>query len=327
MSVVCNMWIWESIKQQVASAHALQMIFPELVAMWCRGCLPRQSEQAISMPLSPAQRQGMPLSPAQRQARELVLGKPTELQHLDEEFQRDPMIALAAVSVDGLALKYAATELQNDAKIVLRAVSRTPGALKYAGNCDVVLTVFRSLGIGGLRGYWSDLAEEHRSDLEIALACASRGALPLRDVAVELQSNHDIVLAAVRHHGAALKHAAVELQSNHDIVLAAVRHNGAALEHAAEELQSNHDIALAAVGNSPIALKFAADSLLQEEGFAVHARKYFAFFKIIAMSGRSCVVPFLEPAERRNVPKTRFIVAETCRRLALEKTGTETLLY
>eukprot|EP00971_Amphidinium_carterae_P261758 5192678-Amphidinium_carterae.1 len=62
MSVVCNMWIWENTEQQVASAHEFQ------------------SEQAISMPLSPAQ----------RQARELVLGKPTELQHLDEEFQRDP---------------------------------------------------------------------------------------------------------------------------------------------------------------------------------------------------------------------------------------------
>eukprot|EP00971_Amphidinium_carterae_P113253 2243172-Amphidinium_carterae.1 len=52
--------------------------------------LQNRSEQAISMPLSPAQ----------LQARELVLGKPTALQHLNEEFQRDPVIVLAAVSVD-----------------------------------------------------------------------------------------------------------------------------------------------------------------------------------------------------------------------------------
>eukprot|EP00971_Amphidinium_carterae_P086643 1714740-Amphidinium_carterae.1 len=101
----------------------------------------------------------MQLSPAQRQARELVLGRPMELQHL-EEFQRDPMIVLAAVAVDGLALQYAATDLKSDAKIVLRAVSRTPGALKYVGNRDVVLTVFRTLGIGAL-GTETQLWEEN----------------------------------------------------------------------------------------------------------------------------------------------------------------------
>eukprot|EP00971_Amphidinium_carterae_P267047 5296938-Amphidinium_carterae.1 len=99
--------------------------------------------------------------------------------------------------------------------------------------------------------------------------------------------------------------------------MAAVTQDGAALKYAAEELQCNRDIVLAAVGNKRTALEFAADSLLQEEGFAVHARQYFGFFKITAMFGRACIVPFLAPSEV-NFPTTRFIVAESCRRLALQ---------
>mmetsp|Transcript_48345 Transcript_48345/g.108573 ORF Transcript_48345/g.108573 Transcript_48345/m.108573 type:complete len:279 (+) Transcript_48345:112-948(+) len=173
---------------------------------------------------------------------------------------------LAAVLLQGrLALELASEEFRRDHRIVLAAVSRDWHALECA-------------------------APERRKDRDIVLAAVTQDGLALQHAAAELKNDREVVLAAVTTNGHALEHASKELRRERKIVLAAVLQRGGALRFAAEEFKSDRDVVLAAISQNEGALEFAADTLLEDVAFAEAARQGFYFFKITALSGRSCYV-------------------------------------
>eukprot|EP00971_Amphidinium_carterae_P174491 3458992-Amphidinium_carterae.1 len=134
---------------------------------------------------------------------------------------------------------------------------------------------------------------------------------------------------AVAQDGAALEFAAEPLKSDREIVLTAVANDGRALKFAAEPLKSDREIVLTAVAysNFPLhnadVLVHAADALLEDESFAVEARERLYFFKVIALSGRSCIIPW--PCNRLLRPQS--LISVICRKLGLQSTGREMLLF
>eukprot|EP00971_Amphidinium_carterae_P305378 6068651-Amphidinium_carterae.1 len=131
----------------------------------------------------------------------------------------------------------------------------------------------------------------------------------------------------VAQRGKALEFAAEPLQIDREIVLTAVANDGRALRFAAEPLKSDREIVLTAVeyNNFPPIVaevfEYAADALLEDESFAVEARKPLCFFKVIALSGRSCITPC--PCRVRS----QALIHESCRKLGLQSTGREMLLF
>mmetsp|Transcript_12450 Transcript_12450/g.28199 ORF Transcript_12450/g.28199 Transcript_12450/m.28199 type:complete len:187 (+) Transcript_12450:129-689(+) len=119
----------------------------------------------------------------------------------------------------------------------------------------------------------------------------------------------------------ALELAAEEAKRDHATVLAAVLEDGRALQHAAAELQGNRDIVSAAVEQNEHVLEFAADALLEDETFAVEAREWYYFFRIVALSGRSCCIALhLFCADKRT------LLEESCRKLGIDRTDRQVLL-
>eukprot|EP00971_Amphidinium_carterae_P041300 810826-Amphidinium_carterae.1 len=117
------------------------------------------------------------------------------------------------------------------------------------------------------------------------------------------------------------------LRSDREVVLKAVAQCGWALRHAAETLKSNREVVLTAVGQTHFALQYAADVLLEDEGFAVDARQLLYFFKVsTALSGRSCIIA--KPLTIGYFPgSARDLVESSCRKLGLQSTGGEKLLF
>eukprot|EP00971_Amphidinium_carterae_P094625 1873139-Amphidinium_carterae.2 len=204
---------------------------------------------------------------------------------------------LIRVSKDGLALQYAPDELKSNRDIVLTAVRQNGYALEHA-------------------------SDELKRDREIVLAAVRQTGFALGHAAQELKNDHEIVLAAVTQSGYALKYATEELRSSRTLVMMAVVQYGLALEYAAEELRGEPKIVTAAIGQPyGHALCFAADTLLQDESFAVTARENLYFFRVTAMSGRSCVVASQHLEDRE------VLLDKSCSKLKLQRTGSEALLH
>mmetsp|Transcript_13939 Transcript_13939/g.25724 ORF Transcript_13939/g.25724 Transcript_13939/m.25724 type:complete len:182 (+) Transcript_13939:2-547(+) len=142
----------------------------------------------------------------------------------------------------------------------------------------------------------------------------------LQQLEKALRRERDIVLRAVNQCGDALKYAAKQFRRDEEIVFAAVSQDGEALKYASEALRNNRRIASAAVLQYPKALRFASDSLLEDETFAAEERGQFMFFKIITLSGRSCIVAC------RSLNKEKLL-KKCCERLAMAREGQESLLY
>mmetsp|Transcript_50224 Transcript_50224/g.92787 ORF Transcript_50224/g.92787 Transcript_50224/m.92787 type:complete len:315 (+) Transcript_50224:72-1016(+) len=232
----------------------------------------------------------------------------------------DPRRVLAAVREHGLALRYAAAGLRSSPEIVLAAVSKDGRALQFAAgelrnNHAIVLAAVSNEG-RALRF----ASEELKNNPEVVLAAVSNNGNSLQYAAAEVRGTPEIVKAAVSKWGLALQFASVELKNHAQIVFTAVSSRGWALQYASEELRSNHEIVLAAVANNVQALRFAADTLLEEEAFAVDARKNFFLFKITALSGRSCILVLKDQ-------DSTMLLDACCWKLGMERSGSETLLY
>jgi len=90
------------------------------------------------------------------------------------------------------------------------------------------------------------------------------------------------------------------------------------------------------------ALQWAAENLLQDESFAPEARQKICIFKIAALSGHACLVPFSRfdflPSRsevRRSAGNNRTLwydsgvklLRTSCSKLGMVYTGDETLLF
>jgi len=199
-------------------------------------------------------------------------------------------------------LQNAPEELRRDQEVVLAAVVRDGHALEYA-------------------------AEELKRDRLVVLAAVVQDANALRYAGEALKSDHQIVLMAVTQDGDTLEYASADLRNDRKIVSTAVRGSGQALEFAGEELKRDQDIVLMAVAQDPISLHHAADSLLWDESFAVEARKHFYFFKVIALSGSSCITAWQSELLEQHEVASFDLIFESCPKLGLQYTGNERLVF
>mmetsp|Transcript_63025 Transcript_63025/g.117221 ORF Transcript_63025/g.117221 Transcript_63025/m.117221 type:complete len:224 (-) Transcript_63025:34-705(-) len=174
--------------------------------------------------------------------------------------------------------------------------------------------------------YLACATEELKCDREVVLTAVSRFGRALGYAAEELKRDREIVCRAVKQNANALLCAADELKGDRDIVLEAVSQKGDVLQYAAEELKADPEIVLAAISHSMDSLKFAADSLLEDEAFAVEARTRHYFFKVLALSGRSCIVA-MDAVDFDDYGMKPRLLRATCDKLGLQRTGSEVLLY
>mmetsp|Transcript_31035 Transcript_31035/g.56698 ORF Transcript_31035/g.56698 Transcript_31035/m.56698 type:complete len:290 (-) Transcript_31035:43-912(-) len=217
--------------------------------------------------------------------------------------------ALAKVSFDGLALQWLAKDLRSDRQIVLAAVSNSGSALEWA-------------------------AKALRSDQEIVLAAVSTFGYALRFAAKALMSDRKIVLAAVSNCGFALQFAKEQLKSDREVVLAAVSESGFALVFASSELKRDREIALAAARGGRAGdhgLLHADDSLLEDDSFAVEARQSYYSFRVVALSGRTCLVPLhcseVVALSARDIYEHLMCEARAKLGMGTVEPGEETLLF
>ena len=148
-------------------------------------------------------------------------------------------VVLAAVTQDGMALRYASYGLRMDKDVLLAAVWRDGNVLQLAGG-ETLPGPADAYEIEVLGG---------REQAEIRLAA-------LRATRVD----KDVVLAAVRQCGRALQFAK-EYQNDRDVVLAAVWQDGRALEFA-PGFKGNKEVVIAAIKNDCSAYDdFASDDL------------------------------------------------------------------
>eukprot|EP00971_Amphidinium_carterae_P164549 3262220-Amphidinium_carterae.1 len=224
-------------------------------------------------------------------------------------------LAIERVKENGLELKHLAEELRSDRDIVSTAVRQNPLALKHA-------------------------AAAMRRERDIVLDAVSQHGYALAYAAEELRRDRGVALTAVRQFGHALECAADELKADREIVLAAVSQAGVALEWAAEELKRDRHVVLAAIAQDHGALEFAADNLLEaiangalvefpaDETLAAEVRECFYFFKVVTLSGRSCVVALWGPPHPLyGVANKSELLRHSCKKLGLEHNGSEKLVY
>jgi len=89
-------------------------------------------------------------------------------------------------------------------------------------------------------------------------------------------------------------------------------------------MKADRDVVLAAIAQHDEALLYAADSFLQDESFAVDARRNLLFLKITTLSGRSCVIALEGDCY---AVSSWYLIKESCGKLGLQRTGRESLLY
>eukprot|EP00971_Amphidinium_carterae_P177361 3517590-Amphidinium_carterae.1 len=153
-------------------------------------------------------------------------------------------------------------------------------------------------------------------------------------------------MAAVSSAGSALQFTAEELTCARDVVMRAVSCDGLALKYVAEALRGDREagmliqgplhqvffqaascsvsmrVVLTAASNYKFALQYASDILLEDETFAGEARCCHYLFKVVAMSGRSCVVA-VHPYE---VSRAK-VLRTSCEKLGMQFTNKEALLH
>jgi len=155
-------------------------------------------------------------------------------------------VVLAAVALDGHALRNASEDLKNDREVVLAAVAQDANALMWASEAlhndrEVVLTAVTQNGRVFL---WA--SEELKNDREVVLAAVAEYGSALKFASDTLMEDRDFILLIVHNKPFALEHVSYELKNDREVVLAAVAQNGDALEYAVGALEDDSQIRLAA---------------------------------------------------------------------------------
>ena len=135
-------------------------------------------------------------------------------------FKHHRHVALAAVTINGSALKYTDESLKRDRDVVLAAVTQDGYALQYA-------------------------EENLKSDRDVVLAAVKKNAPALKYADESLKRDRDIVIAAVKKHVYAFKYADASFRRDRGVILVAVEHHFNALLSADEIFRRDNDFVLA----------------------------------------------------------------------------------
>jgi hypothetical protein len=175
---------------------------------------------------------------------------------------KDKNFVMAAVSQNGMALKFVDKDLCQDKDIVIAAVSQNAKALSMAHkslhqNKDVILAA-------ALKG---------------KLDFSKLDWLQLHEIPEELWQNKTFVLTAVSQNGQILDFASKELCKDKEVVIAAVSQNADALLKVHKSLRTDKDVILAAVFKGDLLfatlnhyeLRSCPQELWQDRAFALKA--------------------------------------------------------
>jgi len=156
---------------------------------------------------------------------------------LDIKYRSDREIAMEAVIMDGLLLKYVSEDLKSDIEIVKIALRFTPMAFEFVSN-------------------------KFKDDEKLVLDVVSRCGDAIRFASPRLRHNKDIVLVAVRNDGRALSYVP-NFSDDRDIVFEAIKQDGRALLYANKKFFSDKEIMLEVVRKpqSAYLIAFASDEL------------------------------------------------------------------
>mmetsp|Transcript_22206 Transcript_22206/g.50721 ORF Transcript_22206/g.50721 Transcript_22206/m.50721 type:complete len:257 (-) Transcript_22206:125-895(-) len=158
-----------------------------------------------------------------------------------------------------------------------------------------------------------------RRDREIVLKAVSSNGEALQHASRQMACDREIALVAVRQNGGALAYVDEELTHDREIVLTAIAESGWALAFAADQFRQDRDIVLAAIAQEPQVLQCAAEGILGDAAFATEARQYVYFFRIVALSGRSCIVAGEDEDDNERAHAVRcMMLMESCSKLGLE---------
>jgi uncharacterized membrane protein YqjE len=162
----------------------------------------------------------------------------TAFETLSPELKGDKEVALAAVTNEGMTLKFASPELKSDKEVVLASVKQNGSALEFA-------------------------SLELKSDKEVVLSSVKQNGSALEFASLELKSDKEVVLAAVTNKGMALEFASPELLANKEIVLVAVSQNCNVFKYLSDEFKRDPEIVLATLTHSQgeYELRHASDEL------------------------------------------------------------------
>jgi len=181
-----------------------------------------------------------------------------ELESADDSLKKDKEFVLAAVRIDGLALKFADDSLKKDKEVVLAALLHSYGeAIRYAD-------------------------DSLKKDKEVVLAAIKQWGAALYYADDSLKKDKEVVLAAVKQDyahnstfsgGSVFEFADDSLKKDKEFILAAVEQDGSVLEYVHDSLKKDKEVVLEAVKSLGVALKYADQSLKKDKEFVLKAIK------------------------------------------------------
>lgn len=192
---------------------------------------------------------------------------------------------LAAVSKNGLALKFVSNTFQSDPTICVAAVTNQGRAIEFISKnlltleiCETALKRLDPMDLPpSIKNLYSlkcfsqaavlknglalmYVPDNIRSDMQLCLSSVSNCGLALEFVPDPISSDMQICLTSVRENGLALQFVPNNLRDI-NICLEAVSNNGLALEFVPDSIRSDRKVFLSAVIKNGLALQFVPNNL------------------------------------------------------------------
>ena len=184
------------------------------------------------------------------------------LEGLDDSFKKDKAIVLAAINEYGDAFKYAHESLKKDKEIVLAAINEYGGAFEYAHES---LKKDREVLLASLAEHvfaMEDTDDSFKKDKEFVMEAININGDALEFIDESFKKDKEIVMQALRQNGEAFEYADESLKNDKEFVLDAVSVDGqAVLYHTSESLKNDKEVVLAAIKQNPDAIYNASDEL------------------------------------------------------------------
>ncbi len=179
-----------------------------------------------------------------------------------EDKSLDREQALAAVSIDGLALEGLDDSFKKDKEIVLAAINEYGGAFEYAHES---LKKDREVLLASLAEHvfaMEDTDDSFKKDKEFVMEAININGHALEFIDESFKKDKEIVMQALRQNGEAFEYADESLKNDKEFVLDAVSVDGqAVLYHTSESLKNDKEVVLAAIKQNPDAIYNASDEL------------------------------------------------------------------
>lgn len=210
---------------------------------------------------------------------EVVKARPfSYLFDIHYNFRDDKEVILAAVSNNGLLLKYASPRLRNNPKIVEAAVRSHGEAFKFASNeiRNNKFSVIRFMAISPL--VFNTLPDKIKQDPEIAYDALNMSSQRTDSNFIELSNNEDLIMNAMLYRPDAYKFASVDVMKTTRVAERALSMAGELIAFAPPDVRWNKKLVLLAMRTAPeTAYMYASDNLRDEPEikslFDAHAAK------------------------------------------------------